>query len=141
VWLIRWVGGSRAEGTGGGLTVLDELEAVGDVARVGCEEETALLLRFARGGFRFGDFGPELDAPTDDAAIFRWDRWRWGMRVFEVGSGVGLADVGCEWAASLGLLVVGEDVAEVVVLESVFAEVVVVPDWSEIDRCACVAVW
>jgi len=126
---------------GGGLTVLDELEAVGDVDRVGCEEETALFLGLARGGFLFGDFGAELDAPADDAAAFRWDRWRRGMRVFEVGSGVGLADVGGEWAASLGLLVVGEDVAEVVVLESVFAEVGVVADWSEIDRCACVAIW
>ncbi len=102
----------------GDVTVLDELEPVFNVALVSGEEETAAVHRLAGRVLGGGDFGSELDAATDDAAVL--ERCADGG-IFEVGAGVGLAGVRGEGAAVLRGCIVGEGVAEVVVAVRVSA--------------------
>ena len=57
----------------GGLTALDEIEAIIDVALVASEEQSALLQCLAQLTFLVSDFGAELDATTEDTLFLRWD--------------------------------------------------------------------
>lgn len=113
--------------------MLDELEPIGNVALICSEKETAAVDRLARRGLGGGDFGPELDAATEDTAVLGGC-----ADVFEIGAGVGLASMGCERASVLCCLIAGEVIAEVVVFFLIMRNGKVVFHGGEIDRCSCV---
>jgi hypothetical protein len=60
-------------GRGGELTLLDELEAISDIALVGHEEQAAILGRITlvRGGFFRGDLRSKLNAVADNTTAFQ----------------------------------------------------------------------
>lgn len=112
------------------LTVLNELEAIGNITLVACEQKTALeflvfgaLLVFL---LRVGDFGAELNAAAEDAADLS------ATKRIEIGSRVGLAEVGGEGTADLA---VGVE-AEVLILFG-DSKCGIIPDRSAVYGCAC----
>ena len=92
--------------------MLNELEAILDVALVCREEETACVKSLSSGIFSWSDFLSKLNTTTNNTTCFRRDTKR---RVFEVGSRISLACMRCERASILCLRIVRESIAEVVV--------------------------
>ena len=117
--------------------MLNELEAILNVARIASEKKSASLDRFVPGSFGCGDFRSELDAATDDTARFSGNGAYWRRQVLEVGSGVGLAGMCCEGASVLRLGIVRESVTEVVVKLWIGAADGIVFHWVYIDGCSC----
>lgn len=75
------------------LTILDELEAVSNVALIGHEEKAALLGSGVRRGFVFGDFGAELNTTTENPTLFGT------AELVEVSSRIRLTRMCCERAS------------------------------------------
>ena len=109
-------------------TVLNELEAIGDVSLIGGKDKTppvdclvcVLLLR--------GEFRAKLNASANDPASLSAVR---GLSVLEIRTGVRLADVGREWASGLAVGLSLE--TEVVVLLRVRGEGRIVLERRDID--------
>ena len=114
--------------------MLDELEAVGNVALVCGEEETTSVDRLAGRMLGRCNFGAELDAAPDDTVVVDvCTDWR----VFEIRSRVCLSSMRREGASVLCFWIVGEGVTEIVVLFRVIRDSKVVFCGGEIDGCSC----
>lgn len=112
-------------------TFLDELEPINDVALIGHEDEPTFGRRLAGCGFRCCDFRSKLDASTDDTTILR----RISTEVIlEIGAGVSLTRMCSEGASILCILVIGEIIAEVVVLGRVGSDGRVIFSRCDVDR-------
>ena len=114
--------------------MLDELEAVDNVALVCCEEETTSVDRLAGRMLGRRNFGAELDTATDDTVVVGVNR---GFQIFEIGSRVCLSGMRREGASVLCGWIVGEVVTEIVVLFRVMRDDKVVFCGGEIDGCSC----
>lgn len=84
--------------------------------------------------FSRSDLGAKLDTATDDTTVL--GRCTDGG-IFEIRSWVGLPSMRCEGAPVLRRGVVGEVVAEVIVLLWVDSDVVIVFRWCEVDGRSC----
>ena len=107
--------------------MLEELEAVGDVALVGYKQQSSLqtfivgtLISLRLGG---RDFWSKLDAATQDTTRFRRN-----SEGEQITSWIGLACVGGEGASGLACRIVDE----VVVASWIWTQDWVIPDWCQI---------
>ena len=113
--------------------MLDELEAIHNVALVGGEKKATAVDRLPRGTLRWSDFWAELDTATKNTASL--GRYRFWL-VFQIRSRVGLPSMRCKGASVLCCLITGEGVTEVVVSFLVLRDGKIVMRWCEIDRCS-----
>lgn len=105
-------------------TLLNELEAISDVALVAGKEESAVFGGSLRSSFSSGDLGAILDTSADDTVVFGGGK---------VGSRIRLAGMCCEGAPFLRKWVIAEVVAAV----GIFAEGGVVSKRGNVNRCPC----
>lgn len=113
------------------LTMLDELEAVDDVALVAAEKQSTTLECRLLCKLLLIEFRTEGNATTYDAAGFSRNG---RSQSFQVQTRVRLADVRSEWAAILGLGVIGESIVEVVVPLRVCSEGRIILQGGKINR-------
>ena len=114
------------------LTLLDEVEAVVQIALEAGKQESALLFGLIVVTLMIGDFGSELDPATKDAVLVDV------ALTAKVVAGVGLAGMSGEWAASL-THVVREGELEVVVPVGILAQFRVVLEGGDVDGSTCIA--
>ena len=114
--------------------MLDELEAIFNVALVCGKKKTTSVDRLPQRVLGRGNFGAELNtAPNDTTVLGGCTDW-W---IFEIRSRVGLSSMRCEGASVLSRWIVGKVVTEMVVSFLVMRDSKVVFEGGEIDGCSC----